>query len=147
MKEFTFAATSIGLVIFNRARPASTLIWWDQSKSRRVPRNQGIVSLLILGDYLLSLHFDGALRLWDAKQAALKAIHGAQYGSEPSEIEAAANEDDSESDGESSDSSEGSSLEDFVAPHLLTCTRLDSSYGAPTCLLHPDTYLNKVGAP
>lgn len=119
-KETTFAATSFesdGITIFDRARIVRSLMWAKEPNNS----NSSVVSLLVVGNTLLSLHTSGSLRLWDIKAALSLKIED----NESSEILLSI-----------------INLNDRIIP-------LSSPLGtiipaSPTTLLHPSTYVNKV---
>jgi U3 small nucleolar RNA-associated protein 21 len=113
-RDTTFTATeSCRIVVWRRARPGIELTWGAPGEASPV------VSLLHLGEVLLSLHEDGGLLVWDAAGASKEASYA------PS-------------------SEGGGGISGTGTRHLLARHALPVEMGRPTCMVHPDTYLNKV---
>jgi U3 small nucleolar RNA-associated protein 21 len=123
-KEITFAATSFesdGIAVFDRSRILRSLTW---EKQRRKQNQQyltpSIVSLLVVGNTLLSLHESGHLRVWDITTAI------------------------SEDAGVESQNALISTIDLSERSVPLKAPLGTTVPASPTTLLHPSTYVNKV---
>lgn len=101
-RDNNFTATQNGIYVWKRARPLRCLQWTSPDDEGCLPGP--VVTLLILGDILLSLHADGCIRMWDHRAAV------------------------------TGDLDQTVLLQEVKLPEGL----------APTCMLHPETYVNKV---
>lgn len=124
-REWTFAATDDGVVVFDRGRPLRTLPWYattsTSAPATAAAAASACVALMTLGEYLLSLAASGVVRVW--RIPAITAGIGAARGAAASDADA------SESD---------------TAPqHVHVVLQLPPGVHA-SALLHPDTYVNKV---
>jgi U3 small nucleolar RNA-associated protein 21 len=157
LKDTSFTATADGhLLVWERGRPLARLDWSgdaaapsssaasssssaaqqppssrkrrraesaaDADSSTAVSGGDAIVQLLVIGDVVLSLHADGALRSWDGKAAAAAVRAAGASGRVPSSYPPPR----------------------LPAGLLLSTAVLPPGSGAPTGVLHPPTYVNKV---
>jgi len=122
-KEKTFAATSFegdGITVFDRARVLRSLTWVKHARQHQQHLTSSVVSLLVVGSTLLSLHDSGHLRLWDLKIAI------------------------SEEAGTESQDALVSTIDLTDRPVPITSPLGTTVAASPTTLLHPSTYVNKV---
>lgn len=112
-RDRTFAAAGSDIICWVKAAPVRRLGWSQDARTGAA--SSAVLSLLSLGDYLLSVHSDDVVRIWDAKGAV------------------------------SVESTAADVVSDSGPAFLLTSIPVDASaFGKITCILHPDTYVNKV---
>lgn len=162
-KDRTFTVSGDNIFCWIKGRPVRRLGWSkdtsgssDSGKRKRAgSRSAGardasgrVLSLLALGDFLISLHAGSVVRIWDAKGAVTLDSAAADAGrdSGPDFLvntvrigELHAPVDDTGASAAASSASAGS-----TAAAAAAAPTAAEAFGEATCLLHPDTYVNKI---